>query len=70
MTRDEHVAWCKQQAREYLRRGDLVNAVASMSSDMDKREDCKVNAYLILFAGIAASNGDYDGVERYIEGFR
>jgi hypothetical protein len=39
MTRDEHLAWCKQRALEYVERGDLKNAFASMASDMNKHPD-------------------------------
>ena len=39
MTRDEHLAWCKARALEYLDAGDLVNAVASMASDLTKHPE-------------------------------
>jgi hypothetical protein len=39
MTRDEHVAWAKQRALEYLTRGDLNNALASMISDLRKHPE-------------------------------
>ncbi len=37
-TRREHLEWCKARAREYLERGDLDEAVASMVSDLSKHE--------------------------------
>jgi hypothetical protein len=30
LTRDEHLAWCKRRALEYVGAGDLTHAVASM----------------------------------------
>ncbi len=39
MTRDEHLAWCKQRALEYVDRGDTTNAYASMGSDLNKHPE-------------------------------
>lgn len=36
MTRDEHLAWCKQRALEYLEAGDLTEAFNSILSDLGK----------------------------------
>lgn len=36
MTRAEHLTWCKQQALEYVDRGDVQGAFASMTSDLNK----------------------------------
>ena len=41
MTRNAHVEWCKVRAREYLDRGDAMQAFTSMGSDMDKHPDTK-----------------------------
>lgn len=40
-TRDEHVEWCKQRAVEYLEQGDVMQALTSMGSDLDKHPDTK-----------------------------
>ncbi len=69
MERAEYIEWCKVRAREYMDTGDLTNAVASIASDMDKREDTKVPAAIIMFGMMAVSNYDRDGVKRFIEGF-
>ncbi len=34
MTRAEHLRWCKDRAVEYIDRGDLQGAFASMVSDV------------------------------------
>lgn len=39
MTRDEHLAWAKARALEYLDAGDLKNAVISMLSDLRKHHE-------------------------------
>lgn len=70
MERAEYVEQCKARAREYLKRRDLQNAMASMLSDMDKRADTKVNAHLALVGMMELANGNEDGVQRFIEGFR
>jgi hypothetical protein len=70
-TREEHLAWCKQRALEYLDRGDLQNAVASMGSDLNKHEETKSNNQHLFALGILyVMNNDFDGVRRWIEGFR
>jgi hypothetical protein len=39
LTRDEHLAWCKRRALEYVDTGDLTHAVASMASDLKTHPD-------------------------------
>jgi hypothetical protein len=75
---DEHLEWCKQRAREYLRAGDLLSAVTSMMSDLDKHpetrakcgRDSKTMVMLGIGAAVQATQGNHDFVQRYIEGFR
>lgn len=74
MTRQEHLNWCKQRAREYVQQGDLLNAVTSMMSDLGKHPETKESgggalAMLGLLAMQQAQSGDREGVVRYIEGF-
>lgn len=35
MDRAEHLAWAKARALEYVARGELANAIASMASDLN-----------------------------------
>jgi hypothetical protein len=71
MTRDEHLTWCKKRALEYLDRGDAVNAVASMGSDLSKHEGTNFFGDEIMALGMLyATNGDIEGLRRWIEGFR
>ena len=73
MTREEHMKWCKDRAMEYVKEGDLLNAVASMMYDLEKHPEtsAKVGAMAMLgfLAMQEAQSGDRDGVVRYIEGF-
>jgi hypothetical protein len=73
-TRDEHLEWCKERAREYLDRGDLLNAVASMASDLDKHPETRMAGekmgMLMYVAMIRITEGDVRGVREWVEGFR
>ena len=73
-TREEHLEWCKQRAREYLDRGELANAVASMGSDMDKHPETRMvgdkMGTLIYVAMFRITEGDVQGVRDWVEGFR
>jgi hypothetical protein len=73
-TREEHLEWCKQRAREYLDRGDLANAVASMGSDLDKHPETRMAGdkmgMLIYVAMFRITEGDVQGVRDWVEGFR
>jgi hypothetical protein len=68
--RSQHLEWCKNRAYRYWREGDLVNAVASMGSDLNKHEATRCNPYLLMLGGIYASRGESEEVRRWIEGFR
>lgn len=69
MTREEHVAWCRQRALEYLNRGDVKNAVASMMSDINKHPDCGVPDMIHMFGMMAVNKNSVYDARRYIEGF-
>ena len=72
MTRDEHLAWCKKRALEYVDRGELHNAVASMGSDLTKHEDAAnpANDGLLMLGMMYVMDNDAAAVRRWIEGFR
>lgn len=70
MTRDEHMAWCKKRALEYLDAGDITNAVTSMMSDLSKHpETAKVGEMMGSFGLLCAMQQDYAGARRFIVGF-
>jgi hypothetical protein len=71
MTRDEYLAWAKKRALEYLDRGDVVNAIASISSDLQQHDEFKgVANGMMPMALFYAMNRDELGARRFIEGFR
>jgi hypothetical protein len=69
MSRAEYVEWCKVRALEYFDRGDLGDAVASMMSDMQKREDTQYPVALDQLAMLDLMTGNREGVRRWIVGF-
>lgn len=48
MTRDEHLAWCKARALEYVDRGNLDAAWTSMLSDLGKHPETRGHAAIEL----------------------
>lgn len=69
MPRTEYVKWCKERALVYLDRGDVTNAVTSMMSDMDKRDDTKVPQALVPLGMMAIISRDESEARRFIVGF-
>lgn len=69
--RNEHLAWAKQRATEYLDQGDLANAVTSMSSDLSKHPDFNGPTYDMLnqLGMMELLNHNASGVRRWIDGF-
>ena len=72
LTRDEHLAWCKRRALEYVDAGDLTHAVASMASDLKTHPDTDNPALngLVMIGMMYATDGDKAAVQRWIERFR
>lgn len=68
-TREQHMVWCKERALEYLDKGDVQNAVASMMSDLEKHPDTAVKSPALAMLGIMAAQGSEAEARRYIEGF-
>ncbi len=48
LTRQEHVEWSKNRAREYLDAGDPRQAFDSMASDLNKHSETRDHAGLVL----------------------
>jgi hypothetical protein len=70
-TRDEHVEWCKQQARPYLDRGDIENGISSMMSDMMKHDETRGTAVrMAILALHYITKGDIREARHFVEGFR
>lgn len=70
MTRAEHLQWCKDRALEYVKVGNLQEAMASMMSDLRKHPETENHTGVQL--GLAILMGGTYGksqVEEYIKGF-
>lgn len=67
-TRAEHLEWCRGRALEYLGRGDLLNAAASMGSDLSKHPETRQPAVILLLGVAYARDGDAASLRRWIEG--
>lgn len=65
MTRAEHLAWAKQRALEYVDRGELGYAIASMFSDLGKHPELQYDPQRL--EGLLCS--DEAGVRAWIESF-
>lgn len=68
--RDEHLAWCKKRALEYLDQHDAPSAVISMLRDLKEHPETPVNAFIEATGFVYAAEDDEPGVRRWIEGFR
>jgi hypothetical protein len=73
MTYDEHIAWCKKRALEYLERGNVQEAFTSMLSDLSKHPETKIHVGSEIGVGMMLIPGWINNpveVRRWIEGFR
>ena len=72
MTREEHLAWCKEQALAYCEADDFSNALVSMGSDLDKHPETANHpnikiGFTQLMAGMLQTREE---MRRFINGFR
>jgi hypothetical protein len=51
-TREEHLAWCKQRALEYIDRGQLNEGLTSMMSDMSKHPETHAPSLYQMTVGL------------------
>lgn len=69
-SRDEHLAWAKTRALEYLDRGDLEQAFTSMASDLSKHPELqRVGEHMSSVGLLYLMNRDARQLRRWIEGF-
>jgi len=71
VNREEHLAWCKQRALEYVDRGDLKGAYTSMVSDLNKH--LETEGHIAIELGIMLMLGGHlstpSEMRKFIEGF-
>lgn len=58
MTREQHLAWCKERAIRELDAGDVNGALASMASDLNKHPETERHAAIQL--GMMSCNSTWD----------
>jgi len=70
-TREEHLAWCKQRALEYIDRGDIQNGITSMMSDMNKHEETRAPALdqLALMMLMSGNLNSVHEARKFINGY-
>ncbi len=71
MTREEHLAWCKKRALEYVERGKYSDAYASMVSDLGKHPGTAGHLAIQLGMSLmmAGHLDDKDKMTKFIEDF-
>ena len=67
-SREEHLAWCKKRALEYLP-GDPREAMASMMSDLKKHPELENHIGLRIAPMFYGAHNDERAVRAWIEGF-
>lgn len=67
----DHLSFCKKRALEYVERGELKEAFASMMSDLQKHESTQGHAAIELGFILEQSGhlSTKDEMRRFIEGF-
>ena len=71
MTRSEHLNWCKSRALKYVDAGDIQEAYASMTSDLNKHDETRGHAgiqlgMMMLMGGFLNTSED---MKKLINGF-
>jgi hypothetical protein len=71
MNRKEHLDWCKERALKYVDDNDLINAFASMTSDLGKHPDTEnhVGIEMGMMLVVSGQLDTQDKMRNYIEGF-
>jgi SOS response regulatory protein OraA/RecX len=70
MTREEHLAWAKRRALQYLDARDLAEAFTSMASDLSKHPELqKIEKMMSPLGLLYVMNGDARQLRAWIEGF-
>ena len=69
--RAEHLAWAKKRAIAYADKGDVVNAIASLTSDLGKHPETADHAGLQLMVMLAMTDkfNRAGELRKFIEGF-
>ena len=71
MNREDHLAWCKRRALQYVDRGQVIEGLTSMLSDMGKHPETQSPALTTMTMGLImiGSLDSPEAARRHIEGF-
>lgn len=73
MNRADHLQWCKDRAMEYVKSGDLPQAVTSMLSDLSKHPETEASSRGVCaqigFMELTRTPPTRERIEKYINGF-
>ena len=71
MTKKEHLAYCKKRALEYVERGELPLAMASMASDMSNHPENKDHPAISMGLRLRIAGGldTKEEMREFINGF-
>lgn len=69
-TREDHLQWSKDAAMAHWRAGNVRDAVATMVGRLKQHPELKYHDSLMALGIIYVMQEDYEGVRRWIEGFR
>jgi len=71
MTRQEHLEWCKKRAMEYVDSGNVIDALTSMGSDLQKHPDTKDHIGMQLGMGLLMLGklSSQEEMRKFIDGF-
>jgi hypothetical protein len=71
MNREEHLEWCKKRALQYVEADDVVQAIMSMLSDLDKHPETESHAGKTLGIMLLSSGQlkTKEETRKFIEGF-
>ena len=71
MNREEHLAWCKKRALEYLDENDVNQAFTSMASDLGRHQDTAnhIGINLGMQLLMVGSLSNVPSMRKFIEGF-
>lgn len=71
MNRKEYLAWCKERALQYVDRGDIPQAWASMTSDLRKHPETEDHPAILIGSQLLMSGEllTAEKMRNFIEGF-
>jgi hypothetical protein len=69
VTREEHLAWCKARALEYVERGELEHAVTSFGASLTRHPGTDFFCRPLIVIGLITVTRGPAAVREWIEGF-